>query len=82
MVVMPVVDDNDNNDHDDTMVSQVMITYSSVRRAAPSKAFSSIPVTLFRLRSSFCRFGSLPNKPSDLMRPISLSFSKLKQKEK
>ena len=59
-----------------------VITYSSVSRAAPSNVFSSIPVTLFLLRSSFCRFSSLPNKPSDFMRPISLSFSKLKQKQK
>lgn len=52
-------------------------TYSSESRAHPSKAFCSMPVMWFLRKSSFCKFGSRPNSPSDLIRPISLSFSNL-----
>lgn len=44
---------------------------------APSNAFCSIPVIWLRRKSNFTKFGRRPNKPSDLMRPSSLSLSNL-----
>lgn len=46
---------------------------------APSKAFASIPLIWFRLKSSFTKWGNRPNSPSDVMRPNSLSFNSLKR---
>ncbi len=47
---------------------------------APSNAFCSIPVIWLRRKSNFTKFGRRPNKPSDLMRPSSLSLSNLYSK--
>lgn len=44
---------------------------------APSNAFCSIPLIWLRRKSNFTKFGRRPNKPSDLMRPSSLSLSNL-----
>lgn len=49
----------------------------SCMRDAPSKAFGSMPVSWLRFSSSLTRCGNRPNRPSELMRPNSLSLSKL-----
>lgn len=44
---------------------------------APSKALGSMPVSWLRFNSSFTKCGRRPKRPSELMRPSSLSLSKL-----
>lgn len=55
-----------------------ILTYNSDMREAPSKEFSSIPVIWLRLKSNFNKFGNLPNRPSEFIRPSSLSCNNLR----
>lgn len=62
-----------------------VILFSDINKSwifdAPSNAFGSMPVIWLRRKSNRTKFDKRPNKPSDLMRPNSLSFNNLNWKK-